>query len=288
MKADIPSTTLDRVTVERIDIGHLNLGPLTVGRLVLDGARVDVSTGAARFAGLRVSIGLTMTVRWKVEVSIPLVGSWGWDGTIDLGTTSIAVPLPDVTLPGLESFSLNLSEVAVDDLRAVVGPLSGLRLGPLVAEQVQLSDVLAPVAGFDLLGAALGRIALEGLSLPSARADAQVGRVHGQALPLGSVTVANLALPSAAGSDIASEGLDVQAEANPIRFEADAGILSLTLEVRPSAGLQADELRLTNVRASGAIDSMQLHDAVLPYEVLNLSLSDIGVESIDVAKLEVS
>lgn len=288
MKMDIPAATLDRVTVAQIDVGQLNAGPLTVGRLVLDGVRVDIGTGAARFTNLSVSVGLSISVGWEVSVSIPGLGSWGWDGTIDLGTASATIPLPNVTLPGLESISLDLAELTVDNLQALVAPLSRLQLGPLVAEQVRAGDIVAPVAGFDVTGAAIARIALEGLGVPAARADVEIGRVQGDAFPLGTVTIDGLAIPQAAAPDIASLGFDVQAHGDPVRFVADAGVLKLTLDVTPSASLHADELRLTNVRTNGAVGSVQLHDAVLPFEVLNLSLSDIGVETIDVPKLEVS
>ena len=288
MKTTVPTTTLDRLTVQQIDIGTVNAGPLEVGRLVLDGMHVDLSTGDAHVRNLRVTVGLALSLEWKVEVSIPLVGGWTWSDTLDLGSTEVTAGLGDVTLPGLESFSFDLAEISVRDLSAVVGPLRDLRLGPLLAERVRAHDAVVPRTDFSVTGLGLGRMALEGLLVPDgAIAGTEIGRVSGQALPVGSVTLPEIALPAGAATDITSTDIDAGGTARPVRFTADAGVLEVSLRVVSSARMRADEIRLGNVRASGRIGRAELHDVVLPYEVLDLKLSDIGIETIDVPKLEV-
>ena len=101
MRAAIGDLGVARATVGQLDVGELSVGPLSVGSLVLDTTHLDVSTGQASFHDLRITISLTMTIDWEVSVSIPLVGTFGFDGTIDLGTQSVALGLGDVAVPGL-------------------------------------------------------------------------------------------------------------------------------------------------------------------------------------------
>jgi len=131
-------------------------------------------------------------------------------------------------------------------------------------------------------------MALEDLTIPDgAVGGAEIGRVSGHAFPLGTVTIPELTLPAGSAGDITSENIDAGGTAEPVTFTADAGVLSVSLAVTPSARMQADEIRLGNVRSSARIGSVELNDVVLPYEVLDLTLSDIGIEAISVPKLEV-
>lgn len=288
MQASVPELAAARLSVQQVDIGQLNAGPISVGRLVLDDMRVDVSTGTAAFVGLQVTVDLDMSLEWAVRVKVPVVGGWTWDGTIELGAHSCSVTLGDVTLPGLQAFTLDLAGLSVDGISATVAPLHALRLGPLVADGLAVSDVLAPVAGFTLSGMGLGRLAVDGAGVPavSARA-ATLTRLSGQGFPLGDVTVAGVALPQAEASDITSLGLDATGVSNPFLFTCDVGVLDVTLRVTPGARLQADQLRLSGVRSSAAVGSIELRDVVLPYEVLDLTLSQIGLETLELPKIEV-
>jgi hypothetical protein len=288
VNAAIQEVSIARVGVSQIDVGQLSVGPLSVGSLVLETTHVDVSTGSAQFRNLRVTISLRMTIDWEVSITIPLAGTFGFDGTIDLGTPSITVPLGDVSLPGLQSLSLDLPSLTVENLAAAVGPIRDLRLGALVAENIRARGVVAPVPDFQLLGLGLGRVAVEGLSVPAASAaDATVGSIRGGSVPLGTVTIPNLALPQAALGDLTSQAVDVGATSNPIAFVADAGVLKLTLTLTPAARIRTDELRISGVRSSATIREVRLTDVVLPFEVLNLTLSQIGIDTIQVPEIEV-
>lgn len=289
MKAAIPSVSIGKLTTEQLDVGQLNIGPMAVGRLQLDTVHLGLSTGEAKFQNLRVSVGLAISLDWRVEVRVPPFGSWHWDGTIDMGTKTFAIGLGDVTLPGLETFSLDLGSVAVDGVQATIAPLMNIHLGSLLAEQVTITDAAAPVPDLQLLGIGLGRIVVDGLSVPGATAgSATVARVAGQAFPVGTVNINGLAIPEFSAGDIASGSIDASGTSNPFRFEADAGVLKLTLRVVPSAGTQADALTLSAVKSSGSIGSIELQDVVLPYEILNLTLGQLGIDSIDVPGIEVS
>lgn len=288
MKAVLSETRVARMDVVQIDIGQLNAGPLTVGRLVLEAGRFEMSSGAIRIRNLRVTVGLRMVLEWNVEVSI-LGFPKRWNGSIDLKDHEFTVGLGDHTLPGLQSFTLDLPSLTVDAVAAVMEPLRDLRLGPLVAEQVHARALVAPVPDFTLTGLGVGRAVLSGLAVPGARADsAEIARIHGQALPLGTITLPPIAFPQADAGDVRAAGVDAGGVSNPLEFVADAGVLKITLRVIPRARMRADELAITGLRSSASIGRTVLTDVVLPYEVLNVTLGQIGISTVEIPTIEVS
>ena len=288
MKAAIDDLGVARATVGQLDVGELSVGPLSVGNLVLDTTHLDVSTGQASFRNLRITISLTMTIDWVVSISIPLVDTFRFDGTIDLGTQSVVLGLGDVAVPGLQALSLDLPALTVGNLSAIVGPIRDLHLGPVVAETIRARGVVAPVPDFQIVGLAVGAATVEDLSVPAATvADATVGSVRGGSVPLGSVALQNLALPQTSLGDIRSAAVDVQATSNPLGIRADAGVLRITFNLTPAVRMHTDELRLSGVRSSVSIGEVRLTDVVLPFEVMDLTLSQIGIETIQAPRIEV-
>lgn len=288
MKASIPTASVTALSIGSVDVREVAVGPLDVGRLVLDSVHVELSSGAATFRDLRVTVDLELQLDWRVTVKIPLAGSFSWDGTVKMGSHSLTVRLGDVKVPGLRSADLVLPTTTVEQVRAVVGPLRDLHLGPLVAEQLRVRDVALPVPDFSLTGLGVGRIGLNGLGVPAAASGgATIERLHGQALPLGQLTIPDLRVSEASAGRIRSGPVDAFGTSNPIRFVADAGVLTLTLRAVPGARIRVRELVLDNLRTGLAIGAVELHDVVLPYELLGLTLSDLGIDSIDVPTIEV-
>jgi hypothetical protein len=131
--------------------------------------------------------------------------------------------------------------------------------------------------------------AINGMSVPAASAfKVTVAHAHGDALPAGTVTIPGLALPRASMGDIASDSVSAGGAADPYIFTANAGVFGGTLTVTPSATIDFAELRITNVRATASIGSVTLQNVVLPYDVFNLTLSQLGIETIAIPALEVS
>jgi hypothetical protein len=288
VKASIPTASVTALSIGSVDVREVAVGPLEVGRLVLDSVHVDLSSGAATFRDLRVTVDLELQLDWRVTITIPLAGSFSWDGTVKMGSHSLTVRLGDVKVPGLQSADLVLPTTTVEQVRAVVGPLRDLHLGPLVAEQLRVRDVALPIPDFTLTGLGVGRIGLNGLGVPAAASGgATIERLHGQALPLGQLTIPDLRVPDASAGRIRSGPVDAFGTSNPIRFVADAGVLTLTLRAVPGARIRVRELVLDNLRTGLTIGALELHDVVLPYELLGLTLSDVGIDSIDVPTIEV-
>lgn len=288
MRASLAETHVARLDVGRVDVGELRAGPLRVGRLVLEGGRLQMSSGAVRLRALRVTVGLRMVLDWRVSVSI-LGFPKRWEGSIDLKDHELTVGLGDLDLPGLATSTLDLPSVTADDVSAVMEPLRDLRLGPLLVEQVQARDVVAPVPDLTLTGLGLGRVAVTGLAVPGATAaSAHLGRVRGEGLPLGTVTLPPVVFPEAAVGDLRAADVTTSGVSNPIELVADAGVLRATLRIVPRARMQADELAITGLRSSAALDRVVLTDVELPYEVLDVTLGEIGINGVEVPTVEVS
>jgi hypothetical protein len=61
-----------------------------------------------------------------------------------------------------------------------------------------------------------------------------------------------------------------------------------TLTVTPSASVTMDELRISNVPATASVGSVTLENLVLPYDVFDVTLSELGIDTIAVPTVEVS
>jgi hypothetical protein len=102
------------------------------------------------------------------------------------------------------------------------------------------------------------------------------------------MALSNLALPSASIADIVSQGVDVTATPKPKAFHLDLGCLDLTLKVNPVAEAKIDQLVIRNVTASASIGKIELHNVVAPYELLNLTLGQVGIDTISVPTVAIA
>jgi hypothetical protein len=68
----------------------------------------------------------------------------------------------------------------------------------------------------------------------------------------------------------------------------DLGCLDLTLRVNPTAEAHIDQLVISNVTASTSIGKIELHNVVAPYELLNLTLGQVGIETVSVSTVAIA
>lgn len=289
MKATVPNTTINRAGVDSIAVGQVTIGPIHIDQLTLTNFHMGMSSGQVQLRNFRVTVNLALSLDWWVGVHVPFDGDVGGSGTIDLGSPSITIPLGDVAVPGLQQFSIDLASLIIPNLNAATVPVGNLHLGAAVAEQIQAHDVTLPAQGFSIAGLGVGSATVDGVQVPAAVADeVTIDRVHGDVLPLGHFSLSNLALPGASVGDVASGPLDVSAVGPVYEASADAGILRVTLKVTPQASAAMDQLHLSGLQASGSIGNVELTNVVAPYELLNLTLSNIGIETISIPSLAVS
>lgn len=298
MQANIAEANIQRTDIQQVNVGEVQIGSTSIQQLVLRDMHVGMHTGAVRLRDLRVNIGLSWAIDWSVHVTvdvpdwlpgIPDELSFSYSGTIPLPGMSITVPFGDVDLAGLSDLSLDIAQFQANNLTAAIAPLTNLQLGPMIAEQIRARNVVAPLPPMQLSGMGLTRLMVQGLTVPGASlGDVSIGHAGGGRVPIASVGIPGFSLPATSAGSMQSNNLDVQATSNPYEFPADAGVLKLTLHLTPSAGLHMARMEMDNIQASASIGRLEMANVVLPFDVFNLTLQQLGITQIGIPSMEVA
>lgn len=294
MKFSMPETTVGTAGAQQVNVGQVKLGPVRIGLLSLDDLKVQAKTGVAQMRNVRVVLTLVFALDWTVGVIID-AGPFGKidfseSGTLDLGKLELGIGFGNVTLPGLADLTLDIAKLRIADLSAVIGSLKDLKLGPVLAERIKAQGLVAPAQGFQLDGLGLSAASAQGIAMADATIDsATIGRVCGGTLPLAGLTIPKLAFPQVKVPRVSC--LNVGADSNAVVTEmpeVDIGLLKSTLTVTTTAHFEVDELRLDGIKAAASVGEIVMKNVELPYEILDLSLSQIGIERIGVPAVKVN
>jgi hypothetical protein len=288
MLTTISEADIQRSSVNTVSVGQVGIGPVTIGQLVI--TDFDLSTAADR-AVLRnfvVTVTYTMKLDWHLHIDLP--GNVIDDsGTEDLDSPTFIVGFGDIRIPGLENLKIDIASLAVDNPAATITPVSNIQLGAAIAEQIQAKNLKLPTAGFSLNGFGLGALNVGGFGAPAASVDSvTIARVHGDATPFGQMSLSNLAVPNLTIPDIVAQGVDSTATPKPKAFHLDMGCLDLVLKVNPTAQAHIDQLLIQNIKASTSIGKIELHNVVAPYELLNLTLAQVGIDTLSVPSVAIA
>ncbi|MGI8915106.1 MAG: hypothetical protein ACR2JY_15190 [Chloroflexota bacterium] len=288
MLTTIPQADIQRSGVGTVSIGQVGIGPIKIGQLVLTDFALNTAGDGAFLRNFVVTVTYTMSLDWHLHIDFP-GHPIDETGTEDLDSPSFTVGFGDIRVPGIENLKIDIASLSVDNIAATANPVVNLQLGAAVAEQIQARNLKLPTQGFSIAGQGIGALNVGGFGAPAATLDSvTIGRVHGDAFPLGQMALSNLALPSASIADIVSQGVDVTATPKPKAFHLDLGCLDLTLKVNPVAEAKIDQLVIRNVTASTSIGKIELHNVVAPYELLNLTLGQIGIDTISVPTVAIA
>lgn len=295
MKATVPNLRAARVSVGHVAVGQVAVGPISIGQLVLRDTKMAINSGQALMQGMRMTIKLKFVLSWRVQIPLP----WPFDDIdvggddANLGAAQLTFAFPDTSIPSLTNINLTLPQITGANVTTTADPITGLALSSVVAENIAATTVSLPTAGFTLSGLGLGSAGIDGLGVPSTRiAGASVGRVKGAPLKLGALVLRGLALPSAAANNISSGPMDLpfvpQVQFRVPPSPLDLGVLTVQLKISPSASAHVNRLLLTGVKASANVGTIEVRDVTLPYEALNLTLSDLGIETIEIPTIGVA
>jgi hypothetical protein len=288
MLATIAEANITRAGIDTVSVGQIGIGPIHIGQLVLTGFELNASTTGAELRNFRVTISHHMTLDWHLHIEIPghIIDD---SGTENLGTPTFACNFGNITLPGLESLKIDIQSLTTDNVNATANALTNLKLGTAVAETIQAKNLKFPAQGFSIAGLGLGALKINGFGAPAASVDAvTIGRIHGEAFAAPDLTMNNVGLPAASIQDIMSQGIDTVAEPQGKAYHLDLGCLDLTLKIKPKAEAQIDSLTISGINASTNIGTVELHNIVAPYELLNLTLSQIGIDTIQVPTVSIA
>lgn len=294
MKISVPECTVGTAGMQQVSVGQVKLGAVRIGLLSLNDLTVQAQTGVAQLRNVRVVLTLMFSLDWTVGMVLD-AGPLGTidlsqSGTLDLGELELGIGFGNLNLPGLADLRLEIPKLPTSDLSVVIGALKDLELGPVLAERIKAQGLVAPAEGFELDGLGLQAASAQAVSVADARLDgATVGRISGGTLPLAGFTVPGLAFPQVKLPRVSCRSVGADARAVVTEMpEADVGLLKATLTVTTTAHFEVDELRLDGIKATASIGEIMLKNVELPYELLDLSLSQIGIERIAVPAVKVN
>lgn len=295
MKIAVPEAKIAKTVIQQVNVGQIKIGAVHIDQLLLNAVHVQTSTGIARMHNVRLDLTLRFALDWRVGVKISLPFpfddvDFSDSGTLDLGSLTLGVRFGDLTLPGFSNLAFDIASLPVNGVAAVIGPIQNLNLGAILAEQIRAQNLVTPKSGFTLSGLGVAGVSATGIIIPDAALDAAtVGRISGGTLPIPALSIPNLALPQASIPSLASQNVD--AASNPVVSRlpgVDIGLLGAALQVTTTAKFHLDELRIDNLQATASIGEIALKNVVLPYEVLDLTLSQIGIETLEIPQLQVN
>jgi len=288
MLTTVAEADIQKAGANTLSVGQVGIGPITIGQLVVNNFELNTAADGAFLRNFVVTVTYVMRLDWHLHIDLP--GKAIDDsGSEDLDSPQFIVGFGDVRVPGLENLKIAIDTLTAPNVAATSNPVAGIELGAAVAEQIQARNLKLPTGGFTLAGLGLGGLNVGGVGVPAASLDAvTIGRLHGDTTPFGQMTLSNLSLPAASVPDITSQGVDTVATPKPKAFHLDLGCLDLTLRINPTAEAHIDQLVISNVKASTSVGQIELDNVVAPYELLNLTLSQVGIETITVPSVAIA
>jgi hypothetical protein len=288
MLTTISQADIQRSGVNSVSVGSVGIGPITIGQLVLTDFLLNTAGDGAFLRNLVVTVTYKMSLDWHLHIDLPgkVIDE---TGTEDLDSPTFVCGFGDIQIPGVENIKVAIDSLALDNPAATINPAANLTLGAAVAEQIQAKQLKLPTAGFSIAGLGIGGLNVGGFGVPAATLDSvTIGKVSGDATPFGQMALNNLALPSVAIPDIVGQGVDSVVTPKPKAFHIDLGCFEMTLKVNPTAEAHIEQLVISNVKANMSIGKIELNNIVAPYELLNLTLAQVGIDTISVPSVAIA
>jgi hypothetical protein len=295
---NVPQLQAEQANLSHISIGQLSIGPLNVGQLVLTNVAFSMPSCKATLKDIRVTLTVAIGITWRVGlsidlgfVSIPLGPGAGNTINLDEFTIPVPDPFPDITIP-LTNITLSVPSLAAQTILVSADPLSDFGLSNAHLEGVETSNIKLPSGGFTLAGLALTSVDGSAVTVPAASIDeARVGHLSGDAVRISAFALHDLNLQAAQFSEaIVSADVSIPLPLLIKNIEpVGVGPISLGLSLKPTLNMEVKTLEISgaDVSARGTIDRMVLNDVAIPYAALNLTLSQLGIDTLQVPSFSV-
>ncbi len=290
MFVKVPQLSADKAALQSVAIGQLGIGPISVGNLVLNNVDFAMSAAQGVLQNMTVTVTLHITIEWHVHVGLPDgIPDIDVGDTYDLGSFGVSLPVGNVVIPGLSNLKFHIPNVTAQNLSVSASPVA-LQLNNVTAEQIHAADVTLPANGFTITGLSLTSLTGTGLGVPAATVgQATVRHIHGDPVQIPSFALGGLQLPAVQIPSISSTTpLTIPANLETLSAGFDAGILRVAIHITPSVLTHLDQLEITGANASASVGQIVLHDVTLPYDALNLTLSQIGIDTIQIPAFTVA
>jgi hypothetical protein len=292
LQVKIPKLDVQHAGLASVAVGHVAIGPITVGDLIINNVDFAMSAAQGVLQDVHVTIKIHVELVWHIHVGLPWpIPDINVGDTYDLGTLTFGMPVGNIVIPGLNNLHFNIPALTAQNLSVAADPLS-LQLQNAAAEAIEAKNVSLPTAGFTLAGLTLGSVEADGLAVPAAAVEqATIGHFHGDPIHIPSFSLKDVKMPSAQIPDIKNSApLDIPAnlQTRSVGFGDDGDLLEIRINLTPSAISHIDRLEITGANASASVGQVVLHNVVLPYDVLNLTLSQIGINTVAIPLVSVS
>ena len=280
---------IDRVGVasgraESVQVGRVEIGDTSVESVQLRGLSARVTCGAALLKKVRAILEIHFEVRWSYDLK------WfGADsGTKALGSKAKPIPLHDIRIPMLQDIAIVVPEARITDIEADIQGITSLDLGGARFEDLAIANTRLPSEGFGISGLSYGALEIESFGAPAADSERlTIGRFSpDQPVAVPDVEVRGIKVPDIAVPDVASDGAVSIMDIDPEDFEAPVfkigALFSAIFVARPVLHLQIGELVLTELKATAAIDAVQVQGARAPVTVRDVTLSSLRLDHLEI------
>ncbi|MDQ6674793.1 MAG: hypothetical protein M3069_29325 [Chloroflexota bacterium] len=300
MQVNVPSLNVQQASLQAIDVGQARIGPITVGDLVVRNTDLTMAASQILLRSVSVFMRIHFVLVINVHVGLPDgIPDIDEDVPFDLGTVKIPPdPIPsinigDVTVPTLTNIQLHIPTLLAQNMSVNADPLA-VHLNAATAQTIHATNAALPVGGFTIAGLTLNSVSGNTVSVPDAKLDsATIAHLTGTPASLPAFGLKTLALPTASVPDglASSAPLNIPAQLSEFIFTAGRphdDLVSIALHVTPFAQMHVDHLDIASATASASAQTIELHNVTLPYDVLNLTLSQIGITTVEIPTFTIS
>ena len=290
MQVKVPQLAVGQAGARTVSVGHLGIGPVTVGSLAINNASFTLASGHGVMQNVQALVTLKLSVEWHIHVGLPDgIPDIDVGDTYDLGSLSVSLPAGDIELPALSNLKFDIPALAAQNLAVNADPLS-LQVTGIAADTIQARDLALPRDGFTISGLSVGSLSAAGLGVPAAGvAQATVGHLHGDPVQLPALSLSGLQLPAVQIPSISSTiPLTIPANLESVGAGFDAGLLRMIVHIQPSVLMSVQHLQITNANASATVGQLVLKNVTLPFDALNITLSEIGIDTIEIPNFTVA
>jgi hypothetical protein len=288
---NVPELDAQQAGLQNISVGQVSIGPITVSNIVANNVNLDFNSGPAVLHNVVVTLTLELALTWAIHIPMPWpIPDINISGSQSLGSPSFGpFGVGDVVIPALTGVHLNIPSLTAVNTSVVAAPLSNLQLTNAQADTIKAQNVKLPTAGFTLAGLVLGSVDGSAITVPAAAlGSASVGHLHGDPIQvtqftLGPVNAPSVTIPSAQST----AALNVPVKLSKIHI-GTTGDIAIGLDVTPSAQTHVDAFSISNAQANATVGQVVAQNVVVPYDAHNLTLSDVGINTIAIPSFAVA
>jgi hypothetical protein len=299
VQVNVPALDVNQASLQTIDIGTVSIGPITVGDLVVSNTDLNMAVKDMLLQDVTVKMTIHFRFEWNIHIGLPDgIPDFDEGDTYDLGNLDIPpfglppIAFGDVLVPGITNIHLNIPTINAQNMSVNASPLA-LHLDAAIANQIHATNAALPVGGFSIAGLSLNSVAGTAITVPDAHIDsATVNHLHGTPIKVATFALDTLKLPAAQVPHVSSTApleIPAQLPERSIGFGTPHhSLLSIRIYARPSAHMHVGHLEITDATASATIGSIALHNVTLPFDVLNLTLAQVGLNTVQIPAFNVS